>query len=107
MRQLFNRGYTLRTRKSSKYLRGILVLAVFFLLLGAFKFSGFQPVTGYSILGSGNNSNQNDSHRNNSVKIIQGENNLLKHLENGWTLLKEQNHDKYLLGRDSFAFVRT
>jgi len=34
---------------------------------------------------------------NNNVKIVKGEKELLKNLENGWTLVKELNHGKYLL----------
>ena len=38
-----------------------------------------------------------DPTRQNNVKIVRGEKELVKHLENGWTLIKELNHDKYLL----------
>jgi hypothetical protein len=38
----------------------------------------------------------NPKERNN-VKIVNGEKELLSHLENGWTIIKELNHDKYLL----------
>jgi integrase len=40
---------------------------------------------------------ENQAQNNNNVKIVRGEKELLKHLENGWTLAKELNHDKYLL----------
>ena len=40
-----------------------------------------------------------DRRNQNSVKIVHGEKELLKHLENGWSLIKELNHDKYLLSR--------
>jgi hypothetical protein len=40
---------------------------------------------------------ENQAQNNNKVKIVRGEKELLKHLENGWTLAKELNHDKYLL----------
>ena len=34
---------------------------------------------------------------NNNVKVIRGEKALVNHLKQGWTLIKELNHDKYLL----------
>jgi len=40
---------------------------------------------------------ENQAQNNNNVKIVRGEKELLKHLENGWNLTKELNHDKYLL----------
>jgi len=38
-----------------------------------------------------------DPPRKNSVKIVKGDQALIKHIEEGWTLIKELNHDKYLL----------
>jgi len=38
-----------------------------------------------------------DPPRKNSVKIVRGEEALIEHLEKGWSLIKELNHDKYLL----------
>jgi len=38
-----------------------------------------------------------DPPRKNSIKIVKGDQTLIKHLEEGWTLIKELNHDKYLL----------
>ena len=35
--------------------------------------------------------------KNNNIKIVKGEKELLSHLENGWTLVKELNHNKYLI----------
>jgi hypothetical protein len=35
--------------------------------------------------------------QNNHVKIVNGDKELIKHLQQGWTLVKELNHDKYLL----------
>jgi len=35
--------------------------------------------------------------KNNNVKIVKGEKELLSHLESGWTLVKELNHNKYLI----------
>ena len=40
-----------------------------------------------------------DPPRQNNVKIVCGEKELVKHLENGWSLIKELNHDKYLLSK--------
>ena len=40
----------------------------------------------------GENTNPQNS---NNVKIVKGEKELLRHLENGWTLVKELNHNKY------------
>jgi hypothetical protein len=34
---------------------------------------------------------------NNNVKVVKGEQALVDHLKQGWTLIKELNHDKYLL----------
>jgi hypothetical protein len=40
---------------------------------------------------------------NNSVKVVKGEKALLDHLKKGWTLVKELNHDKYLLNTNFSA----
>ena len=37
--------------------------------------------------------------QNNHVKIVNGDKALITHLKGGWTLVKELNHDKYLLRR--------
>ena len=33
----------------------------------------------------------------NSIKIVNGEKELIQHLENGWSLIKELNHNKYVI----------
>jgi len=38
-----------------------------------------------------------DPPKPNSVKIVRGEKELIKHLEQGWLLIKELNHDKYVV----------
>jgi len=38
-----------------------------------------------------------DPPEENNVKIVKGEKALVDHLKQGWTLIKELNHDKYLL----------
>jgi len=38
-----------------------------------------------------------DPPRKNSVKIVKGDQALIEHIEKGWILIKELNHDKYLL----------
>jgi len=38
-----------------------------------------------------------DPPKPNSVKIVRGEKELIKHLEQGWRLIKELNHDKYVI----------
>lgn len=40
---------------------------------------------------------ENPGSKGNNVKIIHGEEALVDHLKQGWTLIKELNHDKYLL----------
>ena len=40
---------------------------------------------------------ENPGPHGNSVKIVKSEQELLSHLENGWNLVKELNHDKYLI----------
>jgi len=38
-----------------------------------------------------------DPPRKNSVKIVKGDQALIEHIEKGWILIKELNHDKYLI----------
>ena len=40
---------------------------------------------------------QTDPEQRNNIKVVKGEKELVSHLENGWTIIKELNHDKYLL----------
>lgn len=40
---------------------------------------------------------ENPGSEENNVKIVKGEDALMDHLKKGWTLVKELNHDKYLL----------
>ena len=38
-----------------------------------------------------------ETENNNHVKVVQGEEELVDHVESGWSLIKELNHEKYLI----------
>lgn len=40
---------------------------------------------------------ENPEPEENNVKIVKGEKALVDHLKSGWTLIRELNHDKFLL----------